>query len=82
LWFSGRLVSGQDLANAEYADEQMNFGFSNGALKPKRPFLLEWGVDPTTSSARRGGVGRGGGKRRIRTRIAWILRINADTDAA
>jgi len=30
LWFSGRLVPGQDPANAEYADEQMNFGFSTG----------------------------------------------------
>lgn len=30
LWFSGRLVPGQDPANEEYADEQMNFGFSPG----------------------------------------------------
>jgi hypothetical protein len=30
LWFSGRLVPGQDPTNAEYADEQMNFGFAPG----------------------------------------------------
>ncbi len=30
LWFSGRLVPGQDPENEEYADEQMNFGFSTG----------------------------------------------------
>lgn len=30
LWFSGRLVPGQDPKNEEYADEQMNFGFSPG----------------------------------------------------
>jgi hypothetical protein len=30
LWFSGRLIPGQDPENEEYADEQMNFGFSPG----------------------------------------------------
>ncbi len=30
LWFSGRLIPGQDPADEEYADEQMNFGFSPG----------------------------------------------------
>ena len=30
LWFSGRLVPGQDLADEESADEQMNFGFTPG----------------------------------------------------
>lgn len=30
LWFSGRLVPGYDPENEEYADEQMNFGFSTG----------------------------------------------------
>jgi hypothetical protein len=30
LWFSGRKVPGVDPANEEYADEQMNFGFSTG----------------------------------------------------
>lgn len=30
LWFSGRYVPGQDPKNEEYADEQMNFGFSSG----------------------------------------------------
>ncbi|MBE2224464.1 MAG: hypothetical protein IAF02_23185 [Anaerolineae bacterium] len=30
LWLSGRLIPGQDPANAEYADEQMNFGFVTG----------------------------------------------------
>lgn len=30
VWFSGRLVPGQDSDDPEYADEQMNFGFSTG----------------------------------------------------
>jgi hypothetical protein len=30
LWFSGRQVADQDPDNEEYADEQMNFGFSTG----------------------------------------------------
>lgn len=30
LWFSGRQVPGVDPHNREYADEQMNFGFSTG----------------------------------------------------
>lgn len=30
LWFSGRKVPGEDPQNPEYADEQMNFGFSTG----------------------------------------------------
>lgn len=30
MWFSGRLVPEQDPKNEEYADEQMNFGFSPG----------------------------------------------------
>lgn len=30
LWFSGRLVPGQDPDDEEVADEQMNFGFSTG----------------------------------------------------
>ena len=30
LWLSGRLIPGQDPANAENADEQMNFGFVTG----------------------------------------------------
>ncbi|MFZ0544559.1 MAG: DUF5996 family protein [Candidatus Promineifilaceae bacterium] len=30
LWFSGRLVPGQDPDDEESADEQMNFGFSTG----------------------------------------------------
>lgn len=30
LWFSGRLVPDQDPDDPEYADEQMNFGFSTG----------------------------------------------------
>ena len=59
-WFSGRLVPGQDPANAEYADEQMNFGFSTGALKPKRPFLVERGANPDDifHQTRRGGKRR------------------------
>ena len=53
-------MPGQDSANAEYADEQMNFGFSTGALKPKQPFLLERGVDPDDifRQTRRGGKRR------------------------
>ncbi len=30
VWFSGRKVPGQDPDNPDYADEQMNFGFSTG----------------------------------------------------
>lgn len=30
LWFSGNLVEGQDPTKADYADEQMNFGFVTG----------------------------------------------------
>jgi hypothetical protein len=30
LWFSGRLVPGYEPRHCEYADEQMNFGFSTG----------------------------------------------------
>lgn len=30
LWITGRLVDGQDPENEEYADEQVNFGFSTG----------------------------------------------------
>lgn len=39
LWFSGRLVPGQDAANEEYADEQMNFGFSVGDEKIPEPYF-------------------------------------------
>jgi hypothetical protein len=39
LWFSGRLVPGQDPANAEYADEQMNFGFSTGDDTIPEPYF-------------------------------------------
>jgi len=30
LWFSGRLIDGQDPSNWDYSREQMNFGFSTG----------------------------------------------------
>ena len=39
LWFSGRLVPGQDPGNAEYADEQMNFGFSPGDSGIPNPYF-------------------------------------------
>jgi hypothetical protein len=39
LWFSGRRVPGQDPANEELADEQMNFGFSPGDQKIPEPYL-------------------------------------------
>ncbi|GAB4428290.1 MAG: DUF5996 family protein [Anaerolineae bacterium] len=39
LWFSGRLVPGQDPANEEYADEQMNFGFSPGDDTIPEPYF-------------------------------------------
>ncbi len=39
LWFSGRLVPGQDAANEEFADEQMNFGFSVGDEKIPEPYF-------------------------------------------
>lgn len=39
LWFSGRLVPGQDPANEEYADEQMNFGFTPGDSSITEPYF-------------------------------------------
>ena len=39
LWFSGRLVPGQDPANEEYADEQMNFGFTPGDDTIAEPYF-------------------------------------------
>lgn len=39
LWFSGRLVPGQDPANEEYADEQMNFGFTPGDEGIPQPYF-------------------------------------------
>jgi len=39
LWFSGRLVPGQDPANEEYADEQMNFGFTPGDESIPDPYF-------------------------------------------
>ncbi len=39
VWFSGRLVPGQDPANEEYADEQMNFGFSTGDNSIAEPYF-------------------------------------------
>ena len=39
LWFSGRLVPGQDPDNEEYADEQMNFGFVPGDDSISEPYF-------------------------------------------
>ncbi len=39
LWFTGRLVPGQDPENEEYADEQMNFGFSPGDDTITEPYF-------------------------------------------
>jgi uncharacterized protein DUF5996 len=39
LWFSGRLVAGQDPENEDYADEQMNFGFSTGDEGITEPYF-------------------------------------------
>lgn len=39
LWFSGRLVPGQDPADEENADEQMNFGFSVGDQAIPEPYF-------------------------------------------
>ncbi|MCP5096908.1 MAG: hypothetical protein GY943_15270, partial [Chloroflexi bacterium] len=39
VWFSGRLVPGQDPENEEYADEQMNFGFSTGDSSIAAPYF-------------------------------------------
>ncbi len=38
-WFSGRLIPGQDPNDAEYADEQMNFGFSTGGGGIPEPYF-------------------------------------------
>ena len=38
-WYSGRLVPGQDPDNAEWADEQMNFGFSTGDEGTPDPYF-------------------------------------------
>lgn len=39
VWFSGRLVPGQDPADPEYADEQMNFGFATGDAGVPEPYF-------------------------------------------
>jgi hypothetical protein len=39
VWFSGRLVPDQDPENEEYADEQMNFGFSTGDNSIAEPYF-------------------------------------------
>ncbi len=39
LWFSGRFIPGQDPENEEYADEQMNFGFSPGDEGIPEPYF-------------------------------------------
>jgi hypothetical protein len=39
LWFSGRLVPGQDPEDEEYADEQMNFGFLPGDETIPEPYF-------------------------------------------
>ena len=39
VWFSGRLVPGQDPADAAHADEQMAFGFSTGDEGTPEPYF-------------------------------------------
>lgn len=39
LWFSGRKVPGQDPADPEHADEQMNFGFEPGDAGIPEPYF-------------------------------------------
>jgi hypothetical protein len=39
LWFSGRRIPGQDPANAEWSDEQMNFGFVTGDATIPEPYF-------------------------------------------
>lgn len=39
LWFSGRLVHGQDPQDEEHSDEQMNFGFSTGDSGIENPYF-------------------------------------------
>jgi len=39
VWFSGRLVPDQDPDDEEYADEQMNFGFSTGDGTIAEPYF-------------------------------------------
>jgi len=39
VWFSGRLIPGQDPADEENADEQMNFGFSTGDSSIAEPYF-------------------------------------------
>lgn len=39
MWFSGRHVPGQDLADEEQSDEQMNFGFSPGDTDIPEPYF-------------------------------------------
>lgn len=40
LWFSGRLVPGEDPMDEEYSDEQMNFGFSTGDEGISDPYFF------------------------------------------
>jgi hypothetical protein len=39
LWFSGRMVPRQDVANENWADEQMNFGFVTGDASVPEPYF-------------------------------------------
>jgi len=39
VWLTGRLVPGQDPDNPDYADEQMNFGFSTGDETIPEPYF-------------------------------------------
>jgi len=39
LWFSGRLIPGQDPTNEEYSDEQVNFGFTPGDETIAQPYF-------------------------------------------
>jgi len=43
LFFSGKLIDGQDPANWEYSREQMNFGLSSGDLEIAQPYFYVTG---------------------------------------
>jgi hypothetical protein len=60
LWLSGRRVPGQDPNDPEYADEQMNFGFSAGDEGIAEPYFYatayptpaQWTEQPLPEGAR------------------------------
>jgi hypothetical protein len=60
VWFSGRKVPGIDPANEEWADEQMNFGFSTGDEGTPNPYFYAtaypWPADITAAPLPAGAV--------------------------